>query len=269
MTRYEWDAFFSFLGHGQDSTSCGTSSTKLILVTTRGSPSLSERGGVPYFDRVDEIVGRLVELAGPGAIVCVASDHGFGPAHKYCSFNIWLLQEGFLKLKRDALTRIKRTMFNLGLTPELAFKLIKKLPLGALRPSRGVSNQPGAANLLSKLFLSFNDVDWNRTVAFSKGSYGQIYINLKGREPDGAVQESEYDSVCEPSGEAERVKTGAGSRGPKRYFAARITWTESLGAPTAFLPEHALPGRRQSRVPSTSHGRCVWHFRLSSHAGVR
>jgi predicted AlkP superfamily phosphohydrolase/phosphomutase len=50
---------------------------------------------------------------------------------------------------------------------------------------------------LSKLFLSFNDVDWNRTVAFSKGNYGQIYINLKGREPNGAVQASDYDSVCE------------------------------------------------------------------------
>jgi predicted AlkP superfamily phosphohydrolase/phosphomutase len=198
MTRYEWDAFFQYFW--------GTDRIQHELwhiideAHPRHDPEEARRYRqrvYAYFDRVDEIVGRLVELAGQDAIVCVASDHGFGPAHKYCSFNIWLLQEGFLKLKRDALTRIKRTMFSLGLTPELAFKLIKKLPLGALRPSRGVSNQPGASNLLSKLFLSFNDVDWSRTVAFSKGNYGQIYVNLKGREPDGSVQPSEYDSVCE------------------------------------------------------------------------
>lgn len=198
MTRYEWDAFFQYFW-GTDRIQ-----HELWHIIDEDHPrhDLEEarryRERVyAYFDRVDEIVGRLVELAGQDAIVCVASDHGFGPAHKYCSFNIWLLQEGFLKLKRDALTRIKRTMFNLGLTPERAFKLIKRLPLGALRPSRGVSNNPGASNLLSKLFLSFNDVDWSRTTAFSKGNYGQIYINLKDREPDGAVPASEYDSVCE------------------------------------------------------------------------
>lgn len=198
MTRYEWDAFFQYFW-GTDRIQ-----HELWHIIDEAHPrhdpeeALRYRERVyAYFDRVDEIVGRLVELAGQDAIICVASDHGFGPAHKYCSFNVWLLQEGFLKLKRDALTRIKRTMFHLGLTPELAFKLIKKLPLGGLRPSRGVSNQPGASNLLSKLFLSFNDVDWNRTVAFSKGNYGQIYINLKGRERDGAVPPTDYDSVCE------------------------------------------------------------------------
>jgi predicted AlkP superfamily phosphohydrolase/phosphomutase len=51
--------------------------------------------------------------------------------------------------------------------------------------------------LLSTFFLSFNDVDWTRTVAFSKGNYGQIYVNLKGREPNGVVEEKDYDRVCE------------------------------------------------------------------------
>jgi predicted AlkP superfamily phosphohydrolase/phosphomutase len=60
-----------------------------------------------------------------------------------------------------------------------------------------VSSQPGASKLLSTAFLSFNDVDWSRTQAFSKGNYGQIYVNLKGREPDGAVEESEYENVCD------------------------------------------------------------------------
>jgi predicted AlkP superfamily phosphohydrolase/phosphomutase len=178
MTEYEWDAFFQYPRHNREE-----------------ARQYKEKV-YAYFNRVDEITGRLIELAGRDAMVWVASDHGFGPAHKYCSFNIWLLQEGFLKLKGDALTRLKKMMFSLGLTPEVAFKLIKKLP-GGLRPARGASNQPGTSKLLSTVFLSFNDVDWTRTLAFSKGNYGQIYVNLKGREPNGVVSEQDYDSVCE------------------------------------------------------------------------
>lgn len=198
MTSYEWDGFFQYfwgtdriqheLWHIFDETHPRHNKDEARLYRDKI---------YAYFNRVDEIVGRLIELAGDDAMVWIASDHGFGPAHKYCSFNIWLLEEGFLKLKRDALTRIKKLMFQMGLTPELAFKVIKKLPLGALRPARGASNQPGASRALSAFFLSFNDVDWSRTVAFSKGNYGQIYVNLKGREADGIVEERDYDSVCE------------------------------------------------------------------------
>jgi hypothetical protein len=85
-------------------------------------------------------------------------------------------------------------MFKLGLTPELAFKLTRKIP-GALRPARGVSSQPGASKLLGTFFLSFNDVDWSHSVAFSKGNYGQIYVNLEAREPNGAVAERDYEAV--------------------------------------------------------------------------
>jgi predicted AlkP superfamily phosphohydrolase/phosphomutase len=133
-------------------------------------------------------------FAGADPLVLIASDHGFGPAHKYCSLNIWLLQEGFLKLKPDVATRGKKLMFSLGLTPEFAFKVTRRIP-GALRPARGVSSKPGASKLLGKFFLSFNDVDWTRSVAFSKGNYGQIYVNLKGREPDGVVTEDQYEAV--------------------------------------------------------------------------
>jgi predicted AlkP superfamily phosphohydrolase/phosphomutase len=195
MTRYEWDAFFQYFW-GTDRIQ-----HELWHIIDEAHPRHNKEEAkayrervFEYFRRVDEIVGRLVELAGD-PLVLIASDHGFGPVHKYCSLNIWLLQQGFLKLKTDALTRLKSLMFWAGLTPELAFKLTRKIPFGGLRPSRGVSSKPGASRLLSKVFLSFNDVDWSRSVAFSKGNYGQIYVNLEGREPDGAVAESEYESV--------------------------------------------------------------------------
>jgi predicted AlkP superfamily phosphohydrolase/phosphomutase len=198
MTNYEWDAFFQYFW-GTDRIQ-----HELWHIFDDNHPRHDKQEAAEYrekvyayFHRVDEIVGDLITRAGDEALVWVASDHGFGPAHKYCSFNIWLLQEGFLKLKRDGLTRLKKAMFSMGLTPEAAFKLMKKLPLGKLRPARGASNQPGTSKLLSAFFLSFNDVDWTRTVAFSKGNYGQIYVNLKGREPNGVVEAKDYDGVCE------------------------------------------------------------------------
>src|SRR4030095_3489346 len=48
---------------------------------------------------------------------------------------------------------------------------------------------------LGKFFLSFNDVDWKASVAFSKGNYGQIYLNLEGREPNGSVPVERYNAV--------------------------------------------------------------------------
>jgi len=195
MTRYDWDAFFQYFW-GTDRIQ-----HELWHIIDEDHPRHNKEEATSYrerihqyFKRVDEIVGRLLELAGEDSLVLIASDHGFGPVHKYCSLNIWMLQQGFLKLKGDAVTRAKHLMFKIGVTPQWAFTLSRKMP-AAIRPARGVSSQPGASKLMGKFFLSFNDVDWSRSVAFSKGNYGQIYVNLKGREPNGVVPQEDYESV--------------------------------------------------------------------------
>ena len=214
MTRYEWDAFFQYFW-GTDRIQ-----HELWHIIDDQHPRHNEEEArvyrdrvYEYFKRVDEILGRLIVVAGKDPLVLIASDHGFGAAHKYCSLNIWLLQEGFLQLKPDVATRAKKLMFSLGVTPELAFKLTRKIP-AALRPARGVSSQPGASKLLGKFFLSFNDVDWSRSTAFSKGNYGQIYVNLKGREPNGSVAESQYDTVRDAIIERLRALNDPATGGP-------------------------------------------------------
>lgn len=151
-----------------------------------------------YWTRVDESVGRMVEAAGPDANTFIVSDHGFGPLHKYCSFNVWLLQQGLLSLKRDAATLVKRLAFALGVTPEFAFKMSRRVSAGGAKAKRGVTADRTARGKLNKLFLSFNNVDWSRTTVYSKGNYGQLFINLKGREPYGTVSPgAEYERVRE------------------------------------------------------------------------
>jgi predicted AlkP superfamily phosphohydrolase/phosphomutase len=147
-----------------------------------------------YWKRVDDEIARMIETAGPATNSLLVSDHGFGPLHKYCSFNVWLMQQGLLRLKRDARTTVKRLAFALGVTPELAFKVSRRLP--TTKAKRGVTADRRKRGLLNELFLSFNDVDWNRTTVYSKGNYGQLFVNLAGREPYGVVTEGvEYERV--------------------------------------------------------------------------
>jgi predicted AlkP superfamily phosphohydrolase/phosphomutase len=149
-----------------------------------------------YWRRVDDEVGAMVEAAGRDAHTMLVSDHGFGPLHKYCSFNVWLMQQGLLVLKGDAATRVKRIAFSLGLTPEFAFKMSRRISAGGKKTKRGVTADRSARGKLNQLFLSFNDVDWSRTKVYSKGNYGQLFINLKGREPQGIVSPgAEYERV--------------------------------------------------------------------------
>jgi predicted AlkP superfamily phosphohydrolase/phosphomutase len=71
-----------------------------------------------------------------------------------------------------------------------------KLGLAHLRLSVGVTNRSKLMKLANSLMLSLEDVDWTRTVAFSKGNYGQLFVNLKGREEQGIVEPgTQYEGV--------------------------------------------------------------------------
>ena len=53
--------------------------------------------------------------------------------------------------------------------------------------------------MLESKFLS-SSIDWEGTRAFAYGAYGNIWINLKGREANGIVEPSELhaleDYIC-------------------------------------------------------------------------
>ena len=149
-----------------------------------------------YWHAVDSTLGELFDEVGDDATVYLGSDHGFGPIKKFLCFNVWLINEGLLVLKRDAMTLFKRAVFKLGLTPDLAYRSAMKMGLAHLRLSVGVTNRSKLMKLANLMMLSLEDVDWSRTVAFSKGNYGQIFINLRGRESHGIVEPgAEYERV--------------------------------------------------------------------------
>jgi predicted AlkP superfamily phosphohydrolase/phosphomutase len=128
-------------------------------------------------------------------LVVVMSDHGFGPVHSFFLTNNWLTSQGWLRFKRRPATALKRLLFRLGYTPLQMFRITKALGLGRLRKKVRFQQQAG---LVNRVFLSFDDVDWSRTRAFSIGSFGQVYINLAGVRPEGIVQPGqEYEDLKE------------------------------------------------------------------------
>lgn len=147
-----------------------------------------------YFIKVDESVGRLLALADDQTLVMVMSDHGMGRANNFIVLNNWLLDNGLLRLKRDPWTRLKELMFRQGFTLRNVHQILDRV--GLARQAEYVAGY-FVDHLLKMIFLSFLDVDWSQSKAYSFGRHlGSIYVNVKGREPQGIVEPgTEYEAV--------------------------------------------------------------------------
>jgi predicted AlkP superfamily phosphohydrolase/phosphomutase len=139
------------------------------------------------YRQVDAALAELIEAAGPDVHLIVMSDHGFGSLERYIHINAWLRERGYLKLRRAPFTLLKRAMYGLGITPVSVYEALRGLGLGERMRRTGRRQSKLAPRLVKGGFLSFADVDWSRTQLYSIGFAGPIYLNLKGREPEGIV----------------------------------------------------------------------------------
>ncbi len=124
-------------------------------------PEGGERWGgaiLETYQRMDQIVGGVMERMPEGATLFIASDHGFSSFRYAVNFNTWLAKNGYIKLQGEAPDR-----YNLE-------------------------------DLFEKGDF-FVNVDWSQTRAYALG-FGNIYINLAGREGQGIVQPgAEYEQL--------------------------------------------------------------------------
>lgn len=146
-----------------------------------------------FFKKIDETVGKLLQAVGEDTIVVVMSDHGFGPIYKFINFNNWLLQEGLLVLKKTPGTFLRHKLLQMGFNYAVLAKWVLRLGLGKVSVRMGRARRE---DLQRKIFLSLDDVDWSKTKVYSIGNFGQMYVNLHGREPMGIVAPgAEYEAV--------------------------------------------------------------------------
>lgn len=193
MREKEWD-FFMVHFFGTDRVQ-----HEFWHLCDRTHPQFAEQGFERYgnvilefFKRIDTAVGELVTEAGNDTSIIVMSDHGFGKITKFFNVNLWLYKLGFLKFKRSVRARLKLALFKLGFTYLNVSQAVLMLNLTSKAMEMG---QEGRQEFNRKMFLSFDDVDWSRTQAYSMGNYGQIFVNLKGREPQGIVDSVEKEAL--------------------------------------------------------------------------
>ncbi len=154
-----------------------------------------------YFHRLDADVGRLIEQAGDDARVLIMSDHGMGRASRFIVLNNLLMELGYLRLDRKPSTRAKDLAFRSGFTLRNVHRIVDRLGLAKHAEYKNVYSFDG---LLKRFFLSFLNVDWGRTQAYSFGRhYGSVFLNVRGREPEGSIEPGEeYERVREEITEA-------------------------------------------------------------------
>lgn len=137
-----------------------------------------------YYKIIDNNIKEIIELAGEDTVVCLVSDHGFGPFYKSIHLNKWLIDNGYLE------SESKGTMAKAGITRSKIGNVVAKLGLTKLIPL--------VPNVLIKKIpraeKSMATIQWDKTKAYALNIAG-IYINLKGRDPNGIVEQKDYEKI--------------------------------------------------------------------------
>jgi predicted AlkP superfamily phosphohydrolase/phosphomutase len=145
-------------------------------------------GFVAFWKTLDQGIGAIEAELPPDTALLLMSDHGFGPIEWYVNFNVWLLERGDISLNRSLYVRQKRWFYERGATPEWFYNLMVRWGLADQRVSRFRGKQTSFTERLAEsVFLSRRHVDWSRTRAYAQGNFGQIFLNLRGRQPHGCV----------------------------------------------------------------------------------
>jgi predicted AlkP superfamily phosphohydrolase/phosphomutase len=155
----------------------------------KGRDLREEREGfVEFFRSLDRGLGEIRGRLPAEAALLVLSDHGNGAITHYLNLNVWLLAEGYIALKPGVRARFKRWLFERGKTPAWGYRRLARLGFADLVVGRMRGGQMGRLDRLAEtLFLSRRDIDWTRTRAYAQGNYGQVFLNLRGRQPEGRV----------------------------------------------------------------------------------
>ena len=146
--------------------------------------------------RIDTALAALLAMLPAESSVIVMSDHGFGPQHHTINLNILLYSAGLLSFKAGVGGRLRRLASRSRAGTRFGQRLWRRERL-----------------------LSFDDVDWSRTRAYSLGHMGQIFINRAGRESHGIVRPAQVESVRFEVEEA--LRSWSLSRDPR--FTVKIT----------------------------------------------
>ncbi|PLX96256.1 MAG: hypothetical protein C0621_02270 [Desulfuromonas sp.] len=143
------------------------------------------------YRRIDALLGEVMEIFGTEPLYMVVSDHGFQPSSDlFLCLNKALAQGGFLTFKESfspaayALGKVSDTLRQ-TLSPKAKQKISSLLPW-----ARAKVEASGVAS----------HIDWEKTRAYAfeaAVTSPNVWINLKGKRPNGTVSAAEYLPLIE------------------------------------------------------------------------
>ena len=198
MNEYEWDFFMMYFRQ-----------TDLIQhyfwkYMDKNHPLFEKKESIKYgkkilelYEKMDIFLSYILKKCTNQTNIIIMSDHGFGP--NYGQFNVsnWLFKYGYLKMKQNVYSIAKKHLASAGLTK---YALQELLSIFGFELRKFGWFKESTVNvketILKKIFLSLEDIDWSRTKAFSFGTFGPIYINVKKKFPKGNVKtDYEYEKI--------------------------------------------------------------------------
>ena len=160
LQHSDWD-YFQFVEIGLDRIQHGFWKHHDPLHRQHPADSPFESVIRDYYRCLDEEIGEVLQLLDEETLVLVVSDHGAQRLDGGFCVNEWLIREGELALHSYP------------------------------RPVRHAERDAYEATPFAKL-----DVDWSRTRVWSEGGYyARVFLNVKGREPQGIIEPHDYEKV--------------------------------------------------------------------------
>lgn len=158
------------------------------MVQHHGPQCDAIRAGYQFIERQ---IARLRDFAGPDTRVVIVSDHGFGPlCATTTSLSNWLRAQGFLYDLAPSSQRLSQRASKAAYT-WLRRRLAEQAKQALRRWLPHLRNRVESD-------ARFAAVDWAASQAYVGPSPWEIWINLRGREPNGCVAPgAEYERVRE------------------------------------------------------------------------
>ena len=154
--------------------------------------SMNDPGWEPIlktYQKIDSSVKDMLALTDEQTTVLLVSDHGFGPLlqRKPC-LNPFFARMGLLRFRQGKQQLKGALLKNLLVYSRRFIPQSVKRRLGRIFPQ---VHQQAVRE------AQFSGIDWSQTQVFTDLFGVQVYINLKGRQPEGIVCPEEYDPLRE------------------------------------------------------------------------
>jgi len=133
------------------------------------APTILKQAIAAIYQRVDEFIGRLLQAAPEDTNVIVLSDHGFCPLFGTINLNGFLVRAGYT-VPMPSIRRVARWILS------------------------GLEQIQRKDRRWRPMYYSL-EIDWKKTTVYAHGYMGNLFVNLRGREPKGRISPIDYEKI--------------------------------------------------------------------------